>query len=520
MSSHDKLRTELIDRKRAAKDRARPDAVAYQHDRGKLTARERIDQLCDESSFLEFGGLALPEELGEDGLPNYADGFVTGRARIDSREVVIASADFTVSGGSNGAVGNQKLFTCYQRAMNEGKPVVQLLEGGGHRIQEGLDARLFAAGANIPALQTQLSGWVPNVSAILGPGFAGPTMIAGFSDFVVAVKGLSTIGMAPPVMVKAGTGEEIDMDALGGAVVQANKNGVVDCLTESEDEALAVIKQYLSYLPANAGEAPPVTESRPADPHYANKLPEVVSVDLRIPYDVRDAIKGFIDQDSLFEIKSGYARNIVVAFARLSGRPIGIIANQPNHLAGALDSPACEKASHFICLCDAFGIPMLSLLDLPGFMVGAEAEQSKLARRSVRLFYEFGRASVPRYSIVLRKGYGAAYLAMNGGTMCFGSELSLAWPTAETAAMSVEAAIDVAFRRKIKNAEAPAAMKAALNSEVRSNLGPIRGAEGFGFDDVILPEETRDVLARSLNSVPTRRLVSHKVPRYRAIPPI
>ena len=283
---------------------------------------------------------------------------------------------------------------------------------------------------------------------------------------------------------------------------------------------MALIKQYLSYLPANADEAPPLAISKPPDSLYAKRLPEAVPVDGRTPYDVRDVIKGFIDEGSLFEIKPGYARNVVVAFARIAGRPIGIIANQPNYLAGALDSPACEKASHFICLCDAFGLPMLSLLDLPGFMVGLEAEKSKLARRSVRMLYEFGRATVPRYSIVMRKGYGGAYLAMNGGALCFGSELSLAWPTAEIAAMSVDAAIDVAFRRRIEAAADPVQARADRVSEVRSTLGPIRGAEGLGFDDVILPEETRSVLSRSLSAVPARRRMTHTTPRHRGIPPI
>ena len=445
---------------------------------------------------------------------------VTGRASIDHREVLLLAVDFTVSGGSNGEVGNHKIARCFERAMNEGKPIVQLLEGGGHRIQEGLDSRIFASGANVPAIQAQLSGWVPNVSVILGPGFAGPTLIAGFSDFVVAVKGLATFGMAPPVMVKAGTGEQFDSESLGGAQMQAEKNGVLDYLADTEQQALDIVRQYLSYLPANAGTAPPVTASKPPDSFYAKRLPEAVPVDGRSPYEVREVIKGIIDEGTLFEIKPGYARNIVVAFARIEGRSIGIIANQPNYLAGALDSPACEKASHFICLCDAFGIPLLSLLDLPGFMVGPEAEKSKLARRSVRMLYEFGRATVPRYSVVMRKGYGAAYLAMNGGTMCFGSELSLAWPTAEVAAMSVEAAVDVAFRRKIESAGDAAAMREKIVREVRASLGPIRGAEGFGFDDVILPEATRSVLAQSLNSVPTRRWLSHSTPRHRGIPPI
>ncbi|RNL66743.1 acyl-CoA carboxylase subunit beta [Zhongshania marina] len=519
MTKNEELRKEVLARRKRILDESRPSSVAYQHERGKLTARERISALCDNDSFLEFGGLAIPDNDNDASKPSYADALVTGWANINGRPILIASADFTVNGGSNGSVGLSKMRSCYERALNDGKPVIQLLEGVGHRISEGLDSRLFAEGVDTLGIQANMSGWVPSVAAILGQGFAAMTVVASLCDFVVLVRGISSMGIAPPPLVKAAIGETCDTESLGGADFQANRNGVADYIADNEAEAFELIRRYLSYFPSNSAEPPPIIDTRTPEPEFENKLVDIVPTDMRIPYDVRKVIRGIVDAESILEIKPGYAKNMVCCLARLGGRSIGIIANQPNYLAGSLDSAACEKASHFICLCDAFGIPLLSLIDLPGFLVGVEAERSKLARRSARLIYELSRISVPNYSIVLRKAYGAAYMGMNGGRS-FGSDMALAWPTAEFAAMNVETAVDIAFKKQISQAKEPKNERENILADIRSRLGPLRAAEGFGIDDVILPEHTRHYLIHALAKAPTRKQHRLTTLRTRGIPPI
>ncbi|GAB3377569.1 hypothetical protein NCG89_13800 [Spongiibacter taiwanensis] len=519
MPDQHSLANQLDEQKRKCLDEARPEAVEYQHQRGKLTARERVALLLDDDSFNEFGALVIPDCEGRIEPEHVADGLITGWGTINQRAVLLCSADYTVNGGSNGSLGLKKMQRCFELALAHGVPSVQLLEGVGHRISEGLDSRLFAEGVASIAVQAGLSGWVPTVAAVLGPSFAAMTIVASLCDFVVMVRGTSALGIAPPPLVKAAIGETIDTQALGGADVQANRNGVADYLVDTEADAMAIIRQYLSYFPQNADEKAPVVDAKPPDPDFARSLATLIPEDKRTPYNVKHAIYGIVDQGSVLEVKAGYARNIVCCLARIGGQSIGIIANQTNYLAGALDSPACEKASHFLCLCDAFGIPILSLMDLPGFMVGKDAESSKLARRSARLFYEFARISVPSYTVVLRKAFGAAYMAMNGGRS-YKADLSLAWPTAEFAAMNVETAINVAYKRQIASAAEPDKARADITAKVRKNLGPLRAASGFGIDDVISPEQTRDYLLQAMNRSGKRKAGRSGVPRHRHIPPI
>jgi propionyl-CoA carboxylase beta chain len=502
----------------AVDDAARPEAVAYQHDRGKLTARERIRALVDDGSFAEFGELAVPDRLGEDGRPVFADAMIVGRAEIAGRPAVVASADFTVSGGSNGLIGLEKLARGIEIARSEGCPVVFLLEGGGHRIQEGLDSRAFAPGVEIPRLQALLSGWVPTVAAILGPAFAGPTLIAAMCDYVVTVRGLSLMGIAPPKLVELAVGERIDAEALAGAAVQAERNGVADLAVDSEAEAFAAIRGFLSYLPGNADERPPPAPPLGPAADSAAALPTAVPANMRQAYDVVEVIRGIVDDGSVQQVKPGYARNVVTALARINGRPVGVIANQPREMAGTIDGPACDKLAHFIRLCDVFGLALISLIDVPGFLVGSTAETSKLARKSARVLYELGRVTVPLHTIILRKAYGAAYVAMGGGRG-FQPAVSAAWPTAEFAALPVEMAVDVALHRTFAQAEDPAAARAHQIAEFRQGLGPKGAAEGFGIDTVIEPHETRALLARALRHAPVRD-AEHRGPRRRGVPPI
>ena len=497
-------------------DGVRPDAVSRQRQRAEKTARERIAGLCDDGAFIESGALVRDE--GGDRRKAPADGVVSGVGRIGGRWAVILSQDFTVHGGSSGKLGSAKLQRAVRQAMRDGLPLVFLLDGGGHRIQDGQDSRHFAHASPMFHDLARISGWVPVVAAVLGAGFAGPTNYAGMADFVVMVRGQSCMGLAGPALVKAGTGEDVGIEALGGASVQVDGHGLADLGVDSEDEALAAVRDFLAYLPANAGERPPRVSGMAPAPAELDGLLDLVPADTRKAYDVRKVIALTADPASVFEIKPSYAKNIVTAFARLDGRPVGFIANQPMHLGGMLTSPACEKAAHFIAVCDAFGLPLIYLVDVPGFSIGSAAERSKLGRRSAKLIYELGHATVPRLSIVLRKGYGLGYYAMCGGRS-FDADASLAWPTAEICAMSLEGAANVAYRQDIARASDPDARRRELVGEMRARISPLRAAEGFGVDDVIDPRETRARLIAVLERVPARR-DNNLPPKVRSIAPI
>ncbi|TCZ64801.1 acyl-CoA carboxylase subunit beta [Roseicella aquatilis] len=518
MAGRDALR--MVEAARAALgDEARGAALARQRGRGKLTARERVAALLDSGSFMEVGGFATAEPDGEAGRRDGpADGVVTGTGRIDGRAVVVVAQDFSVAGGSIGRLGTTKTVHAVETATGRGLPLVMLLDGGGHRIQDGQDARSFAHASPLIRTLARASGWVPLVALMLGPGFAGPTNFAGLSDFVVMVRGLSAMGMAGPALVKAATGEEVSQEELGGAEAQAHRHGLADLAVESEAEALAAARRFLSYLPANARAPLPVLAcDDPAD-RREEALLTLVPESRRKGFDVRLAVAGIADTGSVFELKPRHAGNMVTALARLDGRPVGILANQSLRLGGIIDAAAAEKGARFIAFCDAYGIPLVSLIDVPGFLIGPGAERSGLGRRSARLPFEWAHASVPRISVVLRKGYGLGYIAMAGGRS-MGADAAFAWPGAEICAMSIEGSVDVAYRRDYEAAEDPAARRQALIEGIRARTGALRAAEGFGVDDVIDPRDTRARLIEVLRQVEGRQHGSLP-PKKRAIPPI
>lgn len=501
--SHAELVAELHRRRAVLTDGERSDAVEHQHRLGKLSARERIGLLVDENEFREFGALvgAARGASGPQRLDAPADGVVTGVGMLDGRPAAIMSFDYTVFGGSNGVAGGLKVMRCIEIAVRDGIPLVMLLDGGGHRIQEGLDSHHFAMGFEIFQEMVDASGYAPMVAVMLGPGFGGPSNFAALADYTVMVRGISTMGIAGPALVRAATGEEISKEDLGGADVQA-RLGVADLAVDTEREALDAVRVFLSYLPANSGQRPPrdVDLGPGGDGH---KLAEIVPANTRVGYDVRDVIEIIADAGSTFEIKDKHAPNIVTALIRLGGRPVGVIANQPAHLGGALDSAACEKGAHMVSMCDAFGLPLLFLMDIPGFLAGSESNTTQLARRSGRIIFELGQATVPRYTVSMRKGYGAGYMAMNGGRS-YRADLALAWPSAEIAAMSVEGAVDIAYRREVQESADPAAHRAELIARFRGNIHAFAAAEGFGVDDLIDPAETRAVLLDALSRAPLR----------------
>ena len=513
---------DALQRARAAlTDDARAAAVARQHAAGKLTARERLARLADPGTFREIGGLIEPKRdtFDTDGLQAPADGVVTGHATIDGRPVCIAAFDYTVLGGSSGRIGDHKLSRLAEHALEHGCPLVMLLDGGGHRIQEGLDSRHFAEGSTFFQAMALLSGWVPLVAVMMGPGFAGPSNYAGLADFVVMVRGTSTMGIAGPALVKAAIGEETDKETLGGAATQTGRHGIADLAADDDEQALALARRYLSYLPSNAQLPAPVVASGDPAGRRDPSLLTVIPSNRRRAYDVRKVIAAIADAGSVCPIKPDYARNLVTTFARFGGQPVGIVANQPLHIAGTLDAPACEKGAHFVSLCDAFGLPLVYLIDLPGFMLGSSAERSGLARRSARLLFELGQASVTRISVVLRKGYGLGYIAMCGGRS-FGADLCVAWPTAEICAMSIEGAVDVAYAKQVAAAADPPAHRAELIGRFQRQLGALHAAAHFGIDDVIDPRDTRPLIIETLQRCGVRKRHLRQPARYHGISPI
>jgi acetyl-CoA carboxylase carboxyltransferase component len=490
--------------KRAVEDEGRPAAIERQHEADKLTARERVDYLCDEGTFDEIGQLAAPmpttpevADWEREDAP--ADGVVCGIGEVDGRPVAIMATDYTVKGGSIGHAGGRKLERVAKLSRDRGYPFVMLQDGGGHRIQEGLDAAPTARGdAGFANLQETLSGWVPTVSAMMGPGFAAPTNFAALCDFVPMVQGTSTMGVAGPSLVQAALGKDLSKQELGGAEVQATRNGMADLACESDEACLDAIGTYLSYLPRNATREPPASEDweAPSDDQVA-ALTETIPANSKKGYDIYAIVEGIVDRDSFFELKPEFARNIVTGFARLEGHPVGVVANNPRHKAGTIDTAASDKSSHFVSVCDAFELPVLTLIDVPGILPGPDSESEGVARHSAKLPFELNRATVPTVTVCLRRGYGYGYVAMGGGRST-DTDLSLAWPTAEIAAMGIEGAVDVAYRREIEAADDPEEKRADLIEKFRDRTDAVRAAERVGIDAVVAPEATRGRVARAI----------------------
>ena len=503
---------------RAVLDEARPSAVGRQHAKGKWTARERIAHLVDEGSFREFGAIARPETNGDGTEPLHADALITGLALIDGRPVVLMASDFTVAGGSNGVIGNEKQRRCWELAGTRGIPVVMLWDGGGHRIQEGLDARIFAGGFDIQQAQARLSGWVPMVAAMLGPAYGQPTLAAALCDYVVAVRGVAALGMAPPALVAAATGEQVDVEALYGADAQA-AYGNIDLAVDTEEEALDALRWFLAVMPRNCeADLPRETGEQPS-PVHARRLDDAVPANLRAGYDMHDVLAGIVDFESEVELKAAYAPNMITVLARIEGRPVGVLANQPCEKAGMLDAGAAAKAAHLVSLCDAFGLPIVVVMDLPGLSVGQEAESSGLARHGGRLVLELGAATVPTFTVIARKGYGGGYVVMSGGRT-FHPDVVVAWPHAEMAVMGVESAIHLVYGKEVGAAADPAARRTELIESIRAKIGAVRAAEAFAIDAVIRPSETRGWLVNALRDLPRRSLTATINPRHHSVTPL
>jgi acetyl-CoA carboxylase carboxyltransferase component len=474
------LTDELHERREKAKLGGGPEKIAKQHERGKLTARERIDLLVDEGTFVEMGIHGRPHfsQRSMEGKEAPADGVVTGWGDVDGRPVAIAAYDFTVMAGSMGMTGELKVGRLREIALKQRMPLVWLLDSAGARIQEAAGS-LFAGSGHLFREEVEMSGVVPLVAGMLGPCAAGTAYIPGLSDFVPMVVGQGAMALAGPHLTKAVTGEDISMEDLGGAKVHCRKSGVGDLEVKDDAECIEAIKTYLSFFPSNCEERPPVRATD--DP----AVPE----SNRQPYDMYDVISEIVDDGFFFDIKPKFAKTIITCLARFGGQPVGIVANQPKHLGGILENDSADKAARFVNLCDAFGIPLVFLQDVPGFMVGSKVEHAGIIRHGAKMLYAISRATVPKVTVVIRKAYGAGYYVMNG--KAYEPDQIYAWPSAEISVMGAEGAVNIIGRSAIEASDDPEATKEAMLNAVREQIDVYIAAGNAMIDDVIDPRETR-----------------------------
>ncbi len=490
----------LRERARRGPSRKATDA---QHAKGKLTARERIALLMDEGSFHEVGQLRRHRATGfglEANRP-HTDGVVTGWGLVDGRTVFVYAADFRIFGGALGEAHAAKIHKVMDLALAAGAPLVSLNDGAGARIQEGVSA--LAGYGGIFRRNTQASGVIPQISVMLGPCAGGAAYSPALTDFVFMVRDAAQMFITGPDVVQAVTGAEVSRDGLGGANVHASTSGVCHFLHDDEESCLADVRYLLSFLPRNNREAAPTAHGADRRDRRTPQLSGLVPQDGRKPYDVRRVIEEIVDDGELLEVHERWAGNIVCALARLDGRAVGMVANQPQVSAGVLDIGASEKAARFVQTCDAFNIPLVTLLDVPGFLPGVGQEHGGIIRHGAKLLYAYCNATVPRVSVVLRKAYGGAYIVMDSQSV--GADVTYAWPTNEIAVMGAEAAANVIFRRQIAEADDSGGVRDRLVKEYRQELmHPYHAAERGLVDDVIDPAETRPVLIDTLTMLRTK----------------
>ena len=477
--------------------------IEKQHRQGKLTARERLGLLLDPESFVEFG-LWAQGGSGEPGAkPLAAEGVVTGKGWVDGRAVYAFSQDFTVGGGSVGKIHAAKICECLKGALRTGLPVVGFNDSGGARIQEGVEA--LSGYGQIFYTNTLLSGVVPQISVIAGPCAGGAAYSPALTDFIVMVEESAKMFIAGPDVIRAATGEVISDEALGGARVHAEVSGNIHFSAPDERAAIATVKALLSYLPANNLESPP---DLPFDAQVIEdpSIDDVVPEDPRQAYDVREVIVRLADPSSFLEIQREFASNLVIGFARMAGVVVGIVANQPQVLAGALDINASTKASRFIRTCNVYNIPIVTLVDVPGFLPGVAQELGGIIRHGADMLFSYSAATVPKITVIMRKAYGGAYLAMCSRDL--GADSVLAWPTAEIAVMGPEGAARVLFKKELAAAKNPKEMLRKKIDEYRvTHANPFRAAEGFHIDDVIRPSWTRRLIIERLGILRGKREV-------------
>ncbi|MFM7271766.1 MAG: acyl-CoA carboxylase subunit beta [Actinomycetes bacterium] len=482
-----------------------PAAVERQHARGKLTARERIERLLDPDSFVELDMFARHRAHGF-GIENtrpLTDGVVTGWGTIDGRKVFVFSQDFTVFGGALGEVFAEKIHKVMDLAESVGAPMIGLNDGAGARIQEGVVS--LASYGGIFHRNVKASGVIPQISVIMGPCAGGAVYSPAMTDFIFMVKGTSNMFINGPDVVKSVTGEEVTQEELGGAMTHASKSGVANIVCEDEEACLAQVRYLLSFLPSNNLEDPPFFEPEDDPERTCDKVLGLIPDAPNKPYDMKKVIADIVDDGDFFEVNALWAMNIVCGFARIGGQVVGIVGNQPQVLAGCLDIEASEKAARFVRTCDAFNIPLVTFVDVPGFLPGTDQEYGGIIRHGAKLLYAYCEATVPRVQIITRKGYGGAYVVMNSKSI--GADLAYAWPSAEIAVMGAQGAVNIIFRKEIAEAGDTAATRQAelIEEYTERFANPYNAAERGYVDDVIDPRETRRVLVRSLEMLRTKK---------------
>ena len=493
---------ELEERKEAARHAGSERAVARQHDRGKMTARERVEYLLDDGSFQELDMLAR-HRAGE-ALPErpYTDGIITGFGTIDGRRVCVFSQDFTVFGGALGEVFAEKVHKVMDLASSLGVPVIGINDGAGARIQEGVVSLAMYGG--IFYRNVLASGVVPQISVIMGPCAGGAVYSPALTDFVFMVRETSYMFITGPDVVKSVTGEDVTQEQLGGAMTHASKSGVAQFVAADDRACLDDVRYLLGYLPANNLEEPPSVQPTDDPARQTPELVDLMPATSNQAYDMKKVIAVVVDDGEFYEYASHWALNIVCGYARLNGHVIGIVGNQPQNLAGVLDIESSEKAARFVRTCDAFNIPLVTFVDVPGFLPGVDQEYGGIIRHGAKLLYAYCEATVPRIQVVTRKAYGGAYVVMNSKSI--GADLAFAWPSAEFAVMGASGAVEILYRRDLQLSDDPVARKAELVEEYTERfVNPWGAAERGYVDDVIDPADTRAVLVRSLEMLRSKR---------------
>ena len=478
--------------------------MARQHEAGKLTARERLDELLDAGTFVELDRFVTHRAtaLGMDSLEAPADGVVTGYGAVHSRLVYVFSQDFTVLGGSLGEAHAQKICKIMDLALKNGAPVIGLNDSGGARIQEGVMS--LGGYAEIFLRNTLASGAVPQISAIMGPCAGGAVYSPAITDFTIMVRGTSYMFVTGPQVVKAVTHEDVTFEELGGAEIHASRSGVAHFIAESDPEALQLVRRLLAFLPQNNLDEPPRAPSTDDPARMDAALDAIVPQDPHRPYDMHDVIWRVVDGGEFLEVHQHFAQNLIVGFARLDGRPVGMVAQQPAVLAGTLDINSAVKGARFVRFCDAFNIPLVTFVDVPGFMPGTAQEHGGIIKHGAKLLFAYCEATVPKLAVITRKAYGGAYDVMSSKHIR--GDLNLAWPSAEIAVMGPEGAIDIIFRRELAEAGDRAETRARLVADYREQFATpyIAAARGY-LDDIIEPRETRPRLISALRMLQGKR---------------
>ncbi len=496
---------DLLARRRKALEMGGAEAVAKQHAEGKLTVRERLDLLFDAGTFTELGVLATHASVSPAmrGKETPADGVVTGFGKVNGRLASVIAYDFTVMAGSMGRTAEIKCNRAREIALTKRIPMIWLIDSAGARIQEAIGST-FAQSGFLFREESIMSGVVPMVAAMMGPGAAGTAYIPALADFVPMVKGTSHMALGGPPLVKAVVGEDITPEELGGSKIHCEISGVADLEVPDDKACIQVIKDYLSYFPQSNLEKPPLVALEDPGDRMDEELLTLVPDSPRRAYDMKKVIHHIVDDGRFFEIKPGWAKNLIAGLARMGGRSVGILANQPMVLGGALDINSADKAARFIMLCDAFNIPLLFLQDVPGFLVGSKVEKEGIIRHGAKMLYAVSEATVPKITVVVRKAYGAGYFVMCG--KAYEPDLIVAWPTAEISVMGPEGGTNIIFRKEIAAAPSPDEERARRVEEFRKLINPYVAAGGAFVDDIIDPRATRPVVIRALEMAQTKKI--------------